>query len=568
MATVLLENRLRIMEKHRSPLGIFIAIFTLMGNWGGMLGIASAQGPGLGNLTYAPTEVGKTISLVVNREGHGWVAMHRGYLAVLFSKDGGLGGGAISFLNVSNPRAPQVVHMRDDSVTQTLREPHGWGMRGDIAVLQGNLGMQFWNFADVRNPVRISYLELPLIAISDYDNGLWWTHWQGGYVYGGGSGNGLYIVDARDPANPVFKKRIPTSQTGGFRIGPTHAIGNLLVVSSMDAQGASLLDIGDPENPRLLSVLSPTSSGTASYATMVNGNRLVFAGATIGANANNGRALIYDIRNPSSPTLLGRSAELPAGSGDNKGGYVGFQDQYAFVGFSERGFAKIDLSHTTYPVVSTGTSGLAGRDEDFAVPLGNLVFVANDHPGQGSSLIPHQAGRDTVGPRVNMVVPVDGAVNQALTSRVGATFTDQLDGLTVDSAHFTVRPLGGAPLAGWYAVQNGVVNFQPTSSLQPNTTYEIVVRAGGIRDYSGNTVPETFRSLFSTGANLTTKINTIKSVEASSNPSRVKLNRSPLPIQGGANSKTQYRWKDKQVDAEGRSIPSRIRSNDDASTPN
>jgi Bacterial Ig-like domain len=112
------------------------------------------------------------------------------------------------------------------------------------------------------------------------------------------------------------------------------------------------------------------------------------------------------------------------------------------------------------------------------------------------------------------------------------------------------------------------VNFQPTSPLQPNTTYEIVVRAGGIRDYSGNTVPETFRSRFSTGANLTTNMNTIQSSIASANPSRVKSNRSPLAIRRGANSKTQYRWKDKQVDAEGRSIQSRIRSNDRASTPN
>ncbi len=510
----------------------------------GMLGMAAAQGPGLGNLTYSSTEVGRTLSLIVNREGHGWVAMHRGYLAVLFSQDGGLGGGAISFLDVSNPRLPKLVHVRDDSVTQQLREPHGWGMRGDFAVLQANHGMHFWNFSDVRNPVRVSYLELPLITISDYDNGLWWTHWQGGYVYGGGSGNGLYIVDARDPAKPVFIKRIATSQTGGFRIGPTHAIGNLLVLSSTDAQGASLLDISDPENPRLLSVLSPTASGTASYATMVNGNRLVFAGATIGTTANNGKALVYDIRNPSAPVLLGKSAALPTGTGDDKGGYVGFQDQYVFVGFSERGFAKVDLSQASFPVVTTGSSGLAGRDEDFAVPLGNLVFVANDHPGQGSSLIPHQAARDTIGPRVNMIVPADGSVNQALTSRVGATFTDQLDGLTVGSANFTVRPLGGSPLEGWYAVQNGVVNFQPTKPLLPNTIYEVMVAAGGIRDYSGNSVPERFRSLFSTG----TSVTDVKM----GNPSKATLQRSPV-------AKAVFQWDDKQVNAEGRTlVPSAV----------
>ncbi len=465
---------------------------------------SSGQGPGLGNLTYTSSEVGKTLGLIVNREGHGWVAMHRGYLVVIFSRDGGLGDGAISMVDVSNPRSPQTVFIRDDSVTKQLREPHGWGMRGDIAALQSNYGIHFWNFADPFSPQLVSSLNLPQITISDYDQGMWWTHWQGGYLYGGGSGNGLYIVDAKDPANPAYIKRIPTTQTGGFRIGPVHAVGNLLFLSSMDAQGASVMDISDPVDPKLMAVLSPTNSGTGAYASMVNGKRWVFAGANFGNRNNDGRALIYDITNPSTPVDLGRSAPLPAGSGDNKGGYVGFQDGYAFLGFSVRGFAKIDLTQPNFPVVATGTSGLPNHDEDFAIPLGNLVFVANDHPGQGSALMPHRTGRDTVGPAVNMINPSDSAVKQALTSRVGATFTDQVEGLSVDSTTFKVRPLGGAALKGWYAVQNGVVNFQPELPLLPNTTYEVLVSAGGIRDYVGNTVPATFRSVFSTGDSIGT----------------------------------------------------------------
>lgn len=473
---------------------------------GALLTTTLAQGPGLGNLEYSPSEVGQTLGLIVNREGHGWVAMHRGYLIVIFSRDSGLGDGAISIVDASDPRSPQTVYTRDDSVTNMLREPHGWGMRGDIAVLQSNSGMHFWDFSDPLAPQLVSSLELPEIIISDYDQGMWWTHWQGGYVYGGGSGNGLYIVDARDPADPQYIKRIPTSQLGGFRVGPTHAVGNLLILSSMDAQGASLLDISDPLTPRLLAVLSPTNSGTGAYASMINGDRLVFAGANFGNVNNDGRALIYDVSDPAAPVSLGRSAPLPAGSGDNKGGYVGFQDGFAFLGFSVRGFAKIDLSQPSFPVVATGSSGLPDHDEDFAVPLGNLVFVANDHPGQGSALMPHRTAPDTTGPAVNMIVPRDSAVNQALTSRVGATFTDQIEGLSVDSSTFTVRPLGGPALRGWYAVQNGVVNFQPEEPLLPGTTYEVVVSGGGVRDYVGNTVPTTFRSVFSTGDTIGTSL--------------------------------------------------------------
>jgi hypothetical protein len=451
---------------------------------------AVPDGKGLGNLAYSPSEVGKTLSLIKNREGHGWVTMHRGYLVVIYSKDGGAGQGAISFVDVSDPRNPKLVHNRDDAETREIREPHGWGMRGDIACVQANYGMNFWDFSDVTAPKRVSYLRLPEITISDYDNGLWWTHWQGRYAYGGGSGNGIYIADAQDPANPKFIKRIPTSQTGGFRVGPTFAIGNLLVITGTDLGGISTFDIGDPENPRLLA----TTGGAISYSSMVNGGRLVLAGS----GENDGFALVYDLSDPSRIRSLGKSSPGQA----DKGGYVGFADGFAFSGFSTKGFSKIDMSKPDFPVVQTGTSGLSGRDEDFAVPLGNLVFVGNDHPGQGSSLIPHQTAPDTQGPEVNMVVPADKAVNQPLTSRVGITLTDAIEGSSLTPENFIVRPVGapdGRALEGWYATQSAIANFSPKEPLQPNTTYEVVVKAGGLADYVGNKGKAGFRSVFSTG---------------------------------------------------------------------
>lgn len=451
---------------------------------------AVPDGKGIGNLTYTKDQLGKTLSLIINREGHGWVAMHRGYLMVIYSMDSGLGNGALSFVDISNPAKPVLVHDQDDSVTHEIREPHGWGLRGDVACLQANHGMHFWDVSDVTRPKLLSYARLPDVQISDYDQGMWWTCWQGGYVYGGGSGNGLYIVDAKDPVHPRFVKKIPTSQLGGFRVGPTFAIGNLLVISGTDVGGASMLDIGDPENPRLLA----TMSGAKSYSSKVNGNKLVLAGS----GDNNGVALIYDISDHTRFKLLGKTAN----QGD-KGGYVGFADGYAFVGFSVNGFSKIDLSKPDFPVVQTGTSGLPGHDEDFAVPLGNLVFVGNDHRGQGSSLIPHQTNPDKTGPEVNMVSPVDGAVNQPLTSRVGITLTDDPDGAGITVENFTVRPIGGQPLDGWYAHQSAIVNFSPKEPLKANTTYEVVVRAGGITDFMGNPTTKEFRSRFSTGATVT-----------------------------------------------------------------
>jgi hypothetical protein len=361
-------------------------------------------------------------------------------------------------------------------------------MRGDVARMQANEGMMFWDFRDVADPKLISYPKLPGIQVSDYDNGMWWTCWQGSYAYGGGSSNGIYVVQASDPAKPSFVKQVPISATGGFRVGPTFAIGNLLVISGTDVTGVSTLDIGDPQNPRLLHTLK---SGV-SYAALVNGNRLYAAGST--NSSDNGYLLVYDISNPAQIRLLGRSTP---NMGD-KGGYVSFADGYAFVGFSTKGYAKIDVSKPDFPVVGKGTAALPNGDEDFAIALGNLVFVGSDHIG-GSSLIPHQTGRDTTGPKVNMVVPKDRAVNQPLTTRVGFTFTDMVDKATLSTANITVRPIGGQALAGQFATQSGIVNFAPTELLKANTTYEVVVAAGGIKDNVGNGNPELFRSVFSTG---------------------------------------------------------------------
>src|SRR5262249_21132640 len=99
---------------------------------------------------------------------------------------------------------------------------------------------------------------------------------------------------------------------------------------------------------------------------------------------------------------------------------------------------------------------------------------------------------------VNMVVPRNNATNQALTSRVGLTFTDQIDLRSVNTNTCIIRPLGGAALPGRYSHQTGIINFWPDQLFQPNTTYEVVVPTGGIRDLVSNAVSLSFTSRFTT----------------------------------------------------------------------
>jgi YVTN family beta-propeller protein len=447
---------------------------------------AFAQGPGLGNLTYTTAELFKPISVIHSAtaggsaRGDGTVAMHDGYLFVPYGVDSGNPGGGIAFWNVSNPRAPVLVKRVD---VNALREPHGFGFSnsypGHYAVMQSVTGIQFWDFTNVNNPVMLSALTLPGIAASDYDLGAWWCFWQAPYVYVGGSGNGLYIIDATNPSAPVHIKTIPTSVWGSFRVGPVFAVGNLLVMTSMDRSGLVTMDISDPLNPALL---DSTSTTPGQYSGIVNGNRIVAAGI-------DNFLYVYDISTPTQITQVLKSADM-----GGKGGYVSVQDGFAHSGASNN-YAKVNLS--TGAVVGKGTSNIATRDEDFGTVLGNLVYIASDHP-VGSAIVPHQTAPDTTGPSVNMVSPKNNATNQARTSRVGITLTDAVDLRTVSSTTFIVRPLGGAALAGKYSTQSGIVNFFPSAQLAAATTYEVVVTAGGIKDYVGNGVPAAFTSRFTT----------------------------------------------------------------------
>ena len=444
---------------------------------------AHAAGPGLPNLSYSSAEVFKPLSIIRNfvagtDRGEGMVQMVEGYLFVPFGKDSGAAGGGIAFYDISNPRAPVKVSQVD---VNALREPHGIGFStsygGHYAVMQAINGIQFWDFANPLAPALLKSMVLPGIAESDYALGAWWTFWQAPYVYVGGSGNGLYIINASDPRNPVHVKTIPTSVWGGFRIGPVFAVGNLLVMTSTDQSGLVTMDISDPVNPKLIAATTTTAG---QYSGIVNGERIITAGT-------DQRLHVYDISNPATITQTVQSADI-----GGKGGYLSVQDGFAHAGFSVK-YAKVDLA--TGAIVGTGSSNIANRDEDFGIVFGNLVLVGNDH-GNGSALMPHQTAPDTTGPSVNMVSPKNNATGQAPTSRVGITLTDGAELRSVSTSTFIVRPVGGTALPGKYSGQAGVLNFWPDQALAAGTTYEVVVPAGGIKDHAGNGAPTTFTSRF------------------------------------------------------------------------
>ena len=194
----------------------------------------------------------------------------------------------------------------------------------DYAALLAVDGVEIWDWTDILNPLPVSRIELPGI-FPGYGHGAWWLSWQSPLLYVSGAANGIYLIDLSDLENPRLVDRggqpnpIPNSQTGGFRVGPIFAVGNLLVISANDGRGYATLDISDPVNPALLDTL--VSESPKSYSSMVNGNRIYAAGTDDDLHG-------FDISNPRQ---IRRLDSVPI---DGKGGYLTVQDEFAHVGAS------------------------------------------------------------------------------------------------------------------------------------------------------------------------------------------------------------------------------------------
>jgi cytochrome c peroxidase len=451
------------------------------------------MGPGLGNISYTGNQWFKPISSLSSTNGaplgHSHAMMFKGYLAMILGNDSGKKGGGFGFYDMSNPMNPQAVFTKVDAQTVKIREGHGFGFfrvnSRDYVALQTIEGVQIWDWTDVMNPTLTSNLILPGVQESDYASGSWWVATQAHYLYVAGSSNGIYIVDAANPAVPIMRKKLSISQTGGFRVGPVFAMGNTMVITSIDAVGMSTLNISDPLNPTLLD--TENSLATFVYSSIVNGNYIIGAGKDT-------RVHLWDFSDPSNMIYKGATPSLSGG-----GGYVNYQDGFIHAGMSND-YYKIDMRNPdSMKVVGFGRSNINDYDHDFASVLGNLVLVGNDH-GTGSSFIVHDTLPDTTPPVVNRVIPAPDAVNQPLSTRVGISFSDGIEYATIDETSLIVRPLGGQPLEGTYSYQFGIINFTPKFNLDPNKVYEVYVPAGGLKDYAGNPIAQEFVSKFSTGS--------------------------------------------------------------------
>jgi hypothetical protein len=402
------------------------------------------------------------------------------------------------FYDVSNPAMPrQLSTFTTPNRTGGEAETHSisYARYGNTyyAVTIGGRGIDTWDVTNVMMPRHLQQLAIPGTNYGDYTEAVWGVAWQGQYIYVGATNNGVKVVNASNPSSMSIVAEVPTSAIGGVSAGPVEAVGNVLVVMTpKESGGIATLDISNPTAPTRLASLTTDK-------------------AYIGAFYRHHAYLIgvkaWDVL--TNPRSIG-SGTSPIGTLATEGAeYMAFSDDNMFLGHlrgeidGTPGASKISVAN---PRSMSVVNRIWGRlnlgdlnDDQFIFPIGNLLVIGDDQtPYPGWFIAVHQAEPDTKAPAVDTVIPNNASTGNNVKSRIGITFSDNIELATVDAASFIVRPMGGQPLAGKYGLRNGVVNFDPDQDLAPGTTYEVVLPAGGIADLVGNRLATEWKSTFTT----------------------------------------------------------------------
>ncbi len=429
---------------------------------------------------------------------HNLVTMYDGYLLMPWAPEYGQGG--LTMWDISDPCAPQVA---GSGTSPSMRETHAIGFSpigGRWAVVNHmehlfSGGIEFWDVSDPATLAPVATLALPGYLYPDaYARVTLSVFWQAPYVYVTGSDNGVYIVDATDPMNPVH---VGTWQTDPIlRAGQVQAVGDLLVVTAAEGPRTVLLDISDPANPQPIpggdfEATDADGEPRDAYFTTTSGGYIYYA-----RKEGGGGLIVWDIHDPTQPTYAGQI------DSNGNGGYVFLHEGYAFVG--ESNFAAIYDVRDLSAITEVTRLDLEG-DLDTASPIGNVVVLSVDDEAvtdEGSSVVPWQTEPDTRGPQVSWVWPADGANDLATTSRIGITFDENVDVASAWEGSVRLYRADEAPelgrVDGWISAQETIVTFWPQEPLEPDTEYVLEIPAGGVADFNGNAITEPFTATFRT----------------------------------------------------------------------
>jgi len=139
-----------------------------------------------------------------------------------------------------------------------------------------------------------------------------------------------------------------------------------------------------------------------------------------------------------------------------------------------------------------------------------LVFVALFSLAQTSAALAQTDEAVAVtAPTVSFTVPANGVTSVAINRKISATFSEAMDPLTINKAHFKLTD-GGTAVAGTVAYSGVTAVFSPEGDLADNTTYTARITTGA-RDLAGNALAAAKVWSFTTGSATDNKAPTVKS---------------------------------------------------------
>ena len=161
----------------------------------------------------------------------------------------------------------------------------------------------------------------------------------------------------------------------------------------------------------------------------------------------------------------------------------------------------------------------------YLLPLGNLL-ISGGYSFEGRDAIGiwcHDENPDTLGPYVGYHIPQDGQSNFPVGAPISLVIAEELESFTIVSGEsLIVRPVGGQPLDIWHSFSHdGVLTITPKQYFTEDTTYEVIIPQGGIKDAAGNGI-EGYSFSFSTGSKVsgTNAAPVINSFTSSSSPNQ------------------------------------------------
>lgn len=430
-----------------------------------------------------------------DEDQHNLVVPFHGHLVLPWAPEDGAGG--LSLFEMTDPCAPVKV---GEGYTEDMRETHGLGfvhlpdshpLAGDYTVTNGVLGVVFWDVSDPAAPEAIHYLRLPDVFYPDaYARVVLHTYWQYPWLYVAAADNGVFVVDASDPYAPRLVGEYRFDPV--LRAGGVWALGNLLVVSSAEQTRTAILDISVPYD------IQPVPGGIFEHVDddghAVEAYHANLAGPWImqARKEDGGGFLLYDWTNPSNVEYVGQYR-----TPDGNSGYVFHDEGFVFVGESEMGRVFDVRDPSDIRIVGTATP-IAG-DIDTVTPFGNVAIYSSDDsadPGKASAVVPWTLSPDVSGPVVDRVEPPDGATAQPQSTRIGLSFNEMVEPISVFAGSVRVSTEDGTPIAGWWSTQENLVAFTPSEPLPAGATVVVQVPSGGVMDANGNRTESDFEARF------------------------------------------------------------------------